>query len=64
MKKKNFTFIIQNNNKNKKHIKKKDKNFYKKTKTWFKFKETGRLHSARRSQVPTSYYNSYMLATH
>jgi len=55
MKKKHFIFITQNNNKNKKHIKKK---FLKKTKIWTKFKEIGGLHSARRSRVPTSVKNN------
>jgi len=39
MNKKHFISIIQNNNKNRKHIKK--KKIQKKTKTWTKFKETG-----------------------
>jgi hypothetical protein len=54
VKKKHFMFIIQNNNKNKKHIKIKKIKVSKKTKTWTRFKETGGLHSVRKSRVPTS----------
>jgi len=58
MKKEHFIFIIQNNNKNKKHINiffLKSLKFLKKTKTWTNFLKTRGLHSSWRSWIPTSY---------